>query len=93
MLSLLCGPTLTSTHDYWKNHSFDYMDLCQQMEMQVQSLGQESPLKEEIAAHSSILAWEIPYTEEPGELQSMGWQKAGHDLAAKQQCCKETLEN
>ena len=76
MLSLLCGPTLTSTHDYWKNHSFDYMDLCQQMEMQVQSLGQESPLKEEIAAHSSILAWEIPYTEEPGELQSMGWQKS-----------------
>ena len=49
MLSLLCGPTLTSIHDYWKNHSFDYMDLCQQMEMQVQSLGQEDPLKEEMA--------------------------------------------
>ena len=30
MLSLLCGPTLTSTHDYWKSNSFDYMDLCQQ---------------------------------------------------------------
>ena len=76
MLSLLCGPTLTSIHDYWKNHSFDYMDLCQQMEMQVQSLGQEDPLKEDMAAHSSILAWEIPYTEEPGELQSMGSTKS-----------------
>ena len=76
MLSLLCGPTLTSIHDYWKNHSFDYMNLCRQMEMQVQSLGQEDPLKEEMAAHSSILAWEIPYTEEPGELQSMGSQKS-----------------
>ena len=76
MLSLLCGPTLTSIHDYWKNHSFDYMNLCRQMEMQLQSLGQEDPLKEEMAAHSSILAWEIPYTEEPGELQSMGSQKS-----------------
>ena len=76
MLSLLCGPTLTSIHDYWKNHSFDYMDLCRQMEMQVQSLGQEDSLKEEMAAHSSILAWEIPYTEEPGELQSMGSPKS-----------------
>ena len=76
VLSLLCGPTLTSIHDYWKNHSFDYMDLCRQMEMQVQSLGQEDSLKEEMAAHSSILAWEIPYTEEPGELQSMGSPKS-----------------
>ena len=46
------------------------------MEMQVQSLGQEDSLKEEMAAHSSILAWEIPYTEEPGELQSMGSPKS-----------------
>ena len=42
--------------------------------MQVQSLGQEDPLEKEIATHSSILAWEIPWTEEPGTLQSMGWQ-------------------
>ena len=40
-------------------------------EMQVQSLGQEDPLKEEMATHCSILAWKIPWTEEPGELQSM----------------------
>ena len=44
-------------------------------EMQVQSLGQEDPLEKEMATHSSILAWEIPWTEKPGELQSMGSQK------------------
>ena len=41
-------------------------------EMQVQPLGGEDPLEKEMAAHSSILAWEIPWTEEPGGLQSMG---------------------
>ena len=39
----------------------------------VQSLGQEDPLEEEMATHSSILAWEIQWTEEPGGLQSMEW--------------------
>ena len=39
--------------------------------MQVRSLGREDPLKKEMATHSSILAWEIPWTEEPGELQSL----------------------
>ena len=42
---------------------------------QVQSLGQEYPLEEEMAAYSSILAWEIPWIEEPGRLQSMGLQR------------------
>ena len=42
----------------------------------VRSLGQEDPLKKEMAAHASILAWEIPWTEEPGRLQSMGSQKS-----------------
>ena len=42
------------------------------LEMRVQSLGQEDPLEEEMATHSSILAWEVPWTEEPGSLQSMG---------------------
>ena len=42
-------------------------------------LGQEDPLEEEIATHSSILAWEILWTEEPGGLQTMGSQRAGHD--------------
>ena len=54
-------------------------------EMQVQSLGGEDPLKEEMATHSGILAWEIPWTEESGRLQSMGSQRIRHDLATKQQ--------
>ena len=45
-------------------------------ETQVQSLGQEDPLEKEIATHSSILAWKIPWMEEPGRLQSMGLQRA-----------------
>ena len=48
-------------------------------ETQVQSLGQEDPLEKEMAAHSSTLAWKIPWTEEPGGLQSMGSQRVGHD--------------
>ena len=44
-------------------------------ETQVQSLGQEDSLEKEMATHSSILAWEIPWTEEPGRLQSMGSQE------------------
>ena len=47
--------------------------------MQVGSLGWEDPLEEGLATHSSILAWIIPWTEEPGGLQSMGSQKVGHD--------------
>ena len=47
-------------------------------EMQVQALGQENPLEKETATHSSILAWEIPWTEEPGRLHSMGSQRVGH---------------
>ena len=46
-------------------------------EMRVQSLGWEDPLEEEVATSSSILAWKIPGTEEPGGLQSMGLQRAG----------------
>ena len=48
-------------------------------ETQFQSLGQEDPLEKRMAAHSSILAWEIPWTEEPGGIQSMGSQRVGHD--------------
>ena len=44
-----------------------------------QSLGQEDPLEKEMATHSSTLACKIPWTEEPGRLQSMGLQRAGHD--------------
>ena len=45
----------------------------------VRSLGQEDPLEKDMATHSSILAWRIPCTEEPGGLQSMGSQRVGHD--------------
>ena len=45
----------------------------------VQSLGGEDPLEKEMAPHSSILAWKVPWTEEPGRLQSMGSQRVGHD--------------
>ena len=46
----------------------------------VPSLGREDPLEREMATHSGILAWEIPWTEEPGRLQSTGLQRVGHDL-------------
>ena len=48
-------------------------------ETQIQSLGQEDPLEEEMATHSSVLAWKIPWTEEPGGLQSKGSRRIGHD--------------
>ena len=50
-------------------------------EMQVQALSQEKPLEEEMATHSNILAWRIPWTEEPGGLQSMGLQRVRHNLS------------
>ena len=48
------------------------------LEAQVQSLGCDDPLEEEMATCSSILAWTIPWMEEPDRLQSMEWQRAGH---------------
>ena len=52
-------------------------------EMQVQSLGQEDPPEKEMASHSSIFAWEMPWTEEPGGLQCMGSQRVENNLATK----------
>ena len=49
------------------------------LETWVQFLGQEDPLEEGMATHSSILAWRTPWTKEPGRLQSMGSQRLGHD--------------
>ena len=48
-------------------------------ETRVQSLGREDPLEKKTAIHSSTIAWKIPWTEEPGRLQSMGSQRVGHD--------------
>ena len=59
-------------------------NLAARQEMQdmwVLSLSQEDPLEEEMATHSSILAWEIPWTEEPGGLQSTGCKRVKYDLA------------
>ena len=55
-------------------------------ETRVGSLGQENPLEEEMAPHSSILAAKIPWTEEPGGLQSMGSQRVGHDWTIAHIC-------
>ena len=49
------------------------------LETWVQFLGEEDPLENEMATYSSILAWKIPWTENPGGLQSMGLQRVGHD--------------
>ena len=58
----------------------------------VRPLGWEDPLEKEMATHSSMLAWRILWTEEPGGLQSMGSQRAGHDLGTEpQQVCVVTL--
>ena len=54
-------------------------------EMQIQSQGQEDSLKKEMATHSSILPSEIPWTEKPGRLQTVGLQRVGYDLTIKQQ--------
>ena len=50
-------------------------------ETQVRSLGQEDPLKKGMATHSTLLAWRIPWTGEPGRLQSMAWQRDRYDVA------------
>ena len=54
-------------------------------DMWVQSLGQEDPLEKEMATHSNILAWEIPWTEKSDKLWSMRCQRVRHNLATKQQ--------
>ena len=54
-------------------------DLLAMWETQVQSLGQEDPLEKGIATHSGIIAWRIPWTEEPGRLQAMRSQRVGHN--------------
>ena len=53
--------------------------------MQVRSLGQEDPLEKEMATHSSILTWEIPWSKEPGDCSPRGLKRVGDDLATEQQ--------
>ena len=59
----------------------------------VRFLGQEDPLEKEMATHSRILPWEIPWTEEPGGLQSTGSQRIGYKLVTEQQQKQHNLVN
>ena len=74
-------PTMTGLHkDYMLHLSFPGNSVVKNLpimkETQVQSLGREDPLEKEMATHSSILAWKIPWTEEPGGLQPMGYKES-----------------
>ena len=69
-LQALCGASLVAQM---------VKHLLGKCETQVRSLGQEDPLEKGTATHSSILAWRIPWTEEPGGLQSMRSERVGHD--------------
>ena len=68
-----------------------HLSMQEMQETWVQSLGQEDPLGEEMATHSSVLAWKIPWTEEPGGLQFMGSQRVGQDWVTEHigtsSCC------
>ena len=77
-LSLLYGSGLTSIILGFPGGSEVEASACNAGDW-VQSLGWEDPLEKEMACHSSILAWRIPWTEEPGGLQPMGSQRVGHD--------------
>ena len=71
---------LKSTFFWWASLVAQMVNRLPTMqETQVQSLGWGDPLEKEMAPHSSILAWKIPWMEEPGRLQSMGSQRVGHD--------------
>ena len=59
--------------------STTHLPMQETQETWVQSLGGEDPLEEEMATHSTILAWKIPWTDKPGGLQSTGSQRVGHD--------------
>ena len=60
-------------------------NLPAKQDSRVRSLGWEDPVEKAVAAHSSILSWKIPWTEEPGGLQSMGVTRVGHNLVTKPQ--------
>ena len=65
----------------WRSNKRICLPMQETLEMWIQSLGQEVSLGEEMATHSSILAWKTPWTEEPGGLQSKGSQRVAHDWA------------
>ena len=67
------------SNDYFKHFAIDIWLANAMQETRFQSLGREDLLEKAMAPHSSTLAWKIPWTEEPGRLQSMGSQRVGHD--------------
>ena len=69
----------------WWLSGKEFASVKEMQETPAQSLGQEDPLEEGMATHSSILAWKTPWTEAPGGLQSMGLLRARHDLETKKQ--------
>ena len=76
----LCIVFLSTIHTTWASLVVQTVkNLPAVLETQVRSLGQEDPVEKGMATHSSILAWRIPWTEEPGGLQPMGWQRVRHD--------------
>ena len=85
MYFLICLPLFPPSSKYRYKNTFlcpaaqMVKHLPTMREIRVRSLGQEDPLEKEMATHSSILAWKIPWTKEPGRLQSMGSQRVGHD--------------
>ena len=75
-----CTLDLVQPKSFLKRRRTDILAICDACrDAWVQALGREDPLEREVAPHSSILAWEVPWTEEPGGLQSMGSQRVGHD--------------
>ena len=76
-----CSPPGSSIHGIFQARVLEWGVIAFSEETQVQFLGWEDPLEKEMATHSSILAWKIPWTEEPGELQCIGLQRVGHDRA------------
>ena len=68
---------------WWLSRKRTCLPKQEMEETQVRSLGRDDPLEKEMTTHSCVLAWEIPWTEEPGGLQSMGSQRVRHDLATK----------
>ena len=77
--SAFFSPTLTSIHDYWKNYSLTRQTFVGKVISLLFNMLSRLIMEKAMAPHSSTLAWKIPWTEEPGRLQSMGSLRVGHD--------------
>ena len=80
-MSACCGRARTTSGSQGAQRERSRLTAQETQEMWAQSVGQEEPLEEGTATHSSVLAWRLPRTEEPGGLQSMGLQKVGHNCS------------